>query len=376
MVLPSMPRAGMEVMVASLVRGLRARGITPGVTCTEHVGEVGEELAAEGIRVTLVPTPGLTTIVRAPKLASWLARSGAEVVHAHSGAWLKAAGAARQAGLPIIATVHGLVAPEPWHGPPLMHWAGRRTNVVAAVSGPLADYLRQVARIPQSRLVVIPNGIRADIFVPGAPSGKLRARLGIADSTPLVGHVARLDDVKNQPLLLEAFAIARRQVPDAVLAVIGEGAMRSVLEERIRALGLGGTAHLVGAERDVAPLYRDLDLFVLSSRTEGTSMSMLEAMASGIACVATAVGGNPDLLCSGRCGMLTPPGDALALGSAISALLLDGRRRHELAAAGRARVVDSFSDTVMVDAYAAQYTHLIGHRPRNNAIRGSVTCVE
>ncbi|HEY0971417.1 MAG TPA: glycosyltransferase family 4 protein [Gemmatimonadales bacterium] len=375
MVLPSMPTAGMEVMVARMVRGLLARGHHVGVTCIESRGELGEELADEGVRVMLVPTPGLATILRAPALDAWLARSGADVVHVHSGAWLKASGAARRAGLPSVATVHGLLAPEPWHGPPLMHWAGRRTHTVVAVTASLADYLNRVARIPRHRLVVIPNGIGTDAFTPGGYSGAVRGRIGIADGAPLVGHVARLDDVKNQPLLLEAFALARRHVPDAMLAIVGEGAMRPALEERIDALGLRGVAHLLGAERDVAPVYRDFDLFVLSSRTEGTSMSMLEAMSTGVACVATAVGGNPALLDHGRAGLLTPADDAAALGDAMATLLLDRRRRAELAAAGRARVMESYGDGAMLDAYTALYERLLPARGGRNDQPRTEACV-
>lgn len=375
MVLPSMPTAGMEVMVARMVRRLAGRGHRVGVTCIEEIGALGEELADEGVRVTLVPTPGLGTILRAPALEGWLAASGADVVHVHSGAWLKAAGAARRAGLPVVATMHGIEAPEPWYYPGLLHWAGRRSDRVIAVSESVVEYLGSVARLPRSRVSLIPNGICTERFASGGPAGAFRERLGIPRSAPLVGHVARLDPVKNQPLLLEAFALLRREVPDAVLAIVGDGAMRADLESRIAALGLEGAVHVVGVVRDVAPLYRDFDLFVLSSRTEGTSMSMLEAMASGVPCVATAVGGNPALLDHGRCGALVPPDDPRLLADAMRGLILDGERRDALSAAARDRVEKHYSEKAMLDSYAATYRSVVLKEPGSQPVTEAACAV-
>lgn len=358
MVLPSMPTAGMEVLVARMVRALDRRGHRVGVTCIETLGPLGEELADEGVRVTLAGAHGLRTIVRAPDLEHWLHRAGADVVHVHSGAWLKASGAARRVALPVVATVHGIEAPEPWYGPGLMHWAARRSDRVVAVSDSVADHLLRTVRVAPERLTTIPNGIDTERFAPAGRTGAIRRRLGLSPATRVIGHVARLNPIKNQALLVAAFGQLHARMPDTALVIVGDGPLRRDLEERVASLGLTGAVHFIGLERDVAPIYADFDAFVLSSHSEGTSMSMLEAMASGIACVATAVGGNPALLADGRCGMLVPAGDPESLANALHDLIGDDVRRGRLAEAARARVLAHFSECAMLDAYVALYRRL------------------
>ncbi len=357
MVLPAMEAAGMEAMTARLTRALVARGHEVGVTCIEAGGVLAEELRAEGIRVAVVPAPGLRSMVRAPLLEGWLRAVAPDVVHVHSGAWLKAAHAARRAGVPrVVHTVHGLIDDEPWYVPLLHHWAARYTDWVAPVSEPLRGYLMRRVRMDGAKVHVIANGVDTAHFRPGPPAGTLRERLGIADDRLVVGTVARLDPVKNQALLIDAFADVRARLPEAVLALIGDGSLRGSLEARARTLGIVRDVHFFGASADVAALYRELDLFVLSSNAEGTSMSILEAMASGVCVVATSVGGTPDLLAGGACGVLVPPHDRAALATAITAVLRDPARRRRLGDAGRARVEERYSEPVMIAAYEAMYS--------------------
>jgi glycosyltransferase involved in cell wall biosynthesis len=356
MVLPSLARAGMEVMAMRLTRALAGRGYDIGVTCLESSGELADELIADGHRVTIVPAPGLWSNLRAPALEAWFGTHRVDVVHVHSGAWLKTARAARRAGVScVVHTVHGLLDREPWHGAAQKRWAARYTNRIAAVSEPLRRHLIDDVRLDPAKVSVIPNGLDTAHFAPGAPSGIVRAALHIADGTLVLGTVARLSPVKNQRLLLDAFAIVHHRMPDAHLVIVGEGPLRAALEEQIRALGLDGVAHLFGAVSDVAPVCRELDLFVLPSIAEGTSMSILEAMSSGVCVVATAVGGTPDLLAHGRCGVLVPPNDPVALAAAMTDTLLDQDRRRRLAAAAREHAIARYSEAAMLRAYEALY---------------------
>jgi glycosyltransferase involved in cell wall biosynthesis len=227
-----------------------------------------------------------------------------------------------------------------------------------------------------AKVRVIPNGVNTDHFRPGPPTGALRVRLGIAGDRLVVGIVARLDPVKNHALLIDAFARVRALVPEAALVIIGDGPLRGSLESRARRLGIGEDVHFFGVSNDVAALYRDLDVFVLSSNAEGTSMSILEAMASGVCVVATAVGGTSDLLADGKTGMLVPPADPAALASALTAVLRDRVLRRRLADMGRARAETLYSEPVMIEAYEALYRGRESPSSERETPTASARCAE
>lgn len=362
MVLPSLATGGMETMAAALARALARRGHRVGVTCLETEGDLAEGLRQTGIPVSLIPCPGTTPLLRPhPGLREHFAAQALDVVHAHNGVWAKSALAARAAGVPaVIHTAHGFSFGEPWFEDPLRWWAGLRTDRVAAVSAPLREHLIHKTRIPASRVVTIINGIDTTRFAPYGRTGVLREALGIGPDIPLIGCVARLDPVKNPGLLIDAMALLAPHLPDARLVFVGDGPLRPFLQERVQALGLGGRVLFAGTFADTAVVYRDLDAFVLPSVSEGTSISVLEAMASGTPVVATAVGGTPELLDGGACGALVPSGDARALSDALRRLLADPVERGRMARAARERVLAQFSHADMVRSYERLYRQAAG----------------
>jgi len=356
MVLPNLVNAGMETMVARLAARLAARGHDVGVTCIlRDLGPLAPRLAEQGVRVSLVPTTGVVTYALPRVLSAHLATHAPDIVHVHSGAWIKGAVAGRQARRPhTIFTAHGLLDPEPW----TERWCNRIgavfTDRIVAVSEHLRAHL--IAQgLPAGRIEVIINGIDTDTFRPGPPGGKIRARYGMAPSTLLVGTVARLEGVKNQAMLIDAVAIARAAGTDCEAVLVGSGALQGALEQQARANGIADKVHFWGLEADVAPLYRDFDVFALTSTIEGTSISMMEAMASGACCAATAVGGNVDLLDGGTCGELVPTRQPEELARTLARLAQDPARRRALGTRARARIEFRFSERAMVDAYEALY---------------------
>lgn len=363
MVIPALVTGGMEMMTADLARALAARGHRVGITCLQAEGTLAGKLRNAGIPVSLVPCPGTIPILRAhPGLCSHFRRRTPDVVHAHNGVWAKAALAARAAGVPaVLHTAHGFDHDEPWFGDALRWWAGRHTDLVVAVSKSLHRHFVHKALVPASRTVTVLNGIDTSRFSPGPRSGLLREPLGIDGDIPLIGCIARLDPVKNHALLIEAMARLVQRSPDIRLALIGDGPLRDDIEAQVKAHGLEDKILLTGTVADTAPLYRDLDLFVLPSLSEGTSISVLEAMASGTPVVATAVGGTPWLLGEGACGRLVPSGKAEALSGAISELISDPDERSRLAGAGRARVLSEFDHASMVRTYERLYGQIAKH---------------
>lgn len=359
MVLPSLIAAGMETVTARLTMRLARAGHEVGVTCLMEEGPLASELRAAGHRVAVVDAPGIRTNFQPTGLASWLRRVRPDVVHVHSGAWAKGARAARLAGAArVVFTEHGLNDVEPWYSTALKHWGATQTDHVIAVSEPLRRYLIERVRVPASKIAVIPNGVDTELFRPATASERapdsLRKRLGIG-TAPVIGHVARLAPVKNQPLLVDAFARVRQRIPAVRLVIVGEGSERAAIEAKVAEHGLGAAVHLVGEARDIPSILREFDLFALPSKAEGTSMSVLEAMASGVPVVASAVGGTPDLLDHGRCGVLVPPNEIDALAAAFCDLLAAPERRRALATAARARVEDHYSEESVARRYERLY---------------------
>jgi glycosyltransferase involved in cell wall biosynthesis len=356
MVLPSLEPGGQELVVVRLAKELKARGHDVGVTVTMEEGSLAAMMRDAGHDLALVPAPGLKTNWRAPSLITRFAHRRPDVVHVHSGVWLKAARAARAAGTRrVIHTVHGLLDREPWYGDTLKRLAARATDVVVAVSDPLHRYLVEDVRLQPTQVVTVINGVDTSTFRPGSKIGTLRQRLGIAGDAVVVGHVARLAPIKNQILLIDSFAAFHGQYENAHLIIVGDGPERASLEQRIRDLSLEASAHLVGTFDDTAPLYREFDIFVLCSRAEGTSMSILESMASGVSVIATNVGGNPALLDNGSCGLLVPSENKNALVDALLRLATNETERATFARAGRRRAEMTYSESKVVDQYVDLY---------------------
>lgn len=353
MVLPSLVQAGMEMVVTRLALRLSERGHRVGITCLEEIGELAALLEGSAVDVALVRAPGLLSNLSAPSLERHLRQRAPTVVHTHSGGWLKGVRAARASGARrTVHTVHGLFHPEPWYGPLIMNRAARYTDVVVAVSQPIADYLRRVAPRTHSKVQVIENGVDTDRFAP-APRSSGR---GAHRDHVRIGHVARLEPVKNQRLLLRAFRLVMNEFPRTTLRVAGTGSLRAELEALATELELGDGLRFDGAVSDVASWLRDIDILALTSDAEGTPMCILEAMASRVAVVSTAVGGIPAVLDHGSAGRLVSPGSVPAMAAALSELIADERTRSLLAEEGMRRARSLYSEERM----AARYEEIYG----------------
>jgi sugar transferase (PEP-CTERM/EpsH1 system associated) len=230
-----------------------------------------------------------------------------------------------------------------------------------AVSRDLSDWLHNEIRVPASRLTTIYNGVDTNRFAPDATS---RAILppSFGGDTIVLGTLGRLEPVKNQLGLVGAFArvIARRPQLRAKLrlAIIGDGEQRAELDAAIAAADIGDLVWRPGFRNETAALYRALDIFVLPSLREGISNTLLEAMASGRAVIATRVGGNPEILPEGVAGRLVAPEpDAIAMAILDYIDNPDLIRAH--GAGGRAHVLKNFSLDQMVKNYDRVYTSLL-----------------
>jgi sugar transferase (PEP-CTERM/EpsH1 system associated) len=226
-----------------------------------------------------------------------------------------------------------------------------------AMSKDIASWLRGTVGISAAAVEQIYNGVDTSKF---NPSGAVPQDFPWRDSaTPRVvfGTVGRLDPVKNQLALLEAFAKLRSQLParSVGLVIAGHGPMGATLAERAQTLGLTDSLWMPGARDDVADIMRSFDVFVLPSINEGISNTLLEAMASGKPVIAARVGGNPELVVTGKHGHLYEAADADALLMAMAAYYESPVNRTAHGHAARQHTEENFSIEAMVSRYESFY---------------------
>ena len=349
---------GMERLIHDLARLADRDAFDVHVMALQYVGRFGRGL--EGCaEVHLGGRMEPWSLVRPAMLADRIRRIAPDVVHTHSGVWLKGARAARMGGVPrVVHTEHGRRHPDPPGDRWLDGWAARWTDVTAAVSRPLAAHL--AARVVRGRaaVTVVPNGVDADAFRPRPDDGLLRAGLGIGAAVPVLGSIGRLEPVKGYDVAVRALALLRavwRDGPAPVLLVAGDGSQRRRLRALAASLGIADAVHLPGWRDDLPALHGTFALFTMSSHSEGTSVSLLEAMSAGLCPVVTTAGGNADVLGPALRHRLVPPGDPAALARAWGDALRRPDARGRDGEAARARVVAGFSARAMVRRYEALY---------------------
>jgi glycosyltransferase involved in cell wall biosynthesis len=238
--------------------------------------------------------------------------------------------------------------------------ANARFDRIVAPSRSILDALVKDENANRARCLAIPNGVDTQRFRPAdaAQRERLRAALGFGAGECLIGCVASFTPVKRHDTLIDAFARVRREHAQARLLLVGAGPLRSDIEARIGAAGLDGAVQLRGARAHVENVLPALDLFALSSSTEGLSNAILEAQACGLPVVATDVGGNVDLVQPPGTGILVPPVQADAFAQGLAELIREPERRRACGAAARSRIEREYSLAAMSAAYERLYEEL------------------
>jgi glycosyltransferase involved in cell wall biosynthesis len=249
-------------------------------------------------------------------------------------------------------------------------WLARRTDRLLSVSPQVRRELLELGIGTPERSAVVPLGLDLDPFLNGGAGGRLRRELGIEPAAPVVAIVARLVVIKAHEVFFEAASIVSRRRPDARFLVVGDGERRAELEALVARLALGRAVHFLGWRRDLPAIYRDVDVVALTSRNEGSPVSLIEAMAAGRPVVATGVGGVPDLVEHGVNGYLVGPDQPAELADALLALLADPGRREAFGGAGRKRVYPAFAADRLLRDIDALYATLLREKGSRAGIAG------
>jgi len=322
-------------------------------------GPLAAELRDAGIGVDRVarPRPGVDPIL-VLRLARWLRGHRVQLVHTHNRmALIYGAPAAALARAAVVHTKHGN---NPRGGTRLVagNLAARLVDAFVAVSPETAAFARKRREVNERRLMVISNGIELGRFHPApAARDRVRSELAIPGDAWVFGTVGRIATEKNHALLVRA--LAPLLGPGARLVIAGDGPLRAELTELVKTLGVGSFIHLLGARRDVPDVLNALDAFVMSSDTEGLPLVVLEAMATGLPVLSTAVGGIPTVLDQGQTGFLVPAGDEAALRERARQLRDDPAASRASGALARSAAVTRFSAERMQREYLELYARVL-----------------
>lgn len=347
---------GLERVVQGLSLGLAARGHRVTVAGVHVPGAdrraFFEPLAAGGVATRPVVIGARDYLGERREVARLLDELRVDVVQAHgyrADIVHRGSAAARQIG--FISTMHGtgdltgLTAVYDWLQERLLH----RSDAVIAVSTPIAARLQR--RVSADRLHVVPNAWVP--LRPPLPRAEARARIGLPADVPVIGWVGRLAPVKGPDLLLQALAgLSDRPW---LACIVGEGPERLALEALAATLGLQERVRFVGALPEAGHLSAAYDVFALSSRSEGTPIALLEAMAARTAVVAFGVGGVPSVLNDTTEGWLCPPGDLAAMTAAFEHALHAPAERARRAAAAADRLEREFGVEPWLDRHERIY---------------------
>ena len=212
--------------------------------------------------------------------------------------------------------------------------------------------------IPASQVTVVHDGIDVG-RVQRLPSLDLHVEYWLPHGVPVIVNVGALVGHKGQKHLLDAMPLVMREMADVHLVILGEGELRVPLEKQVKELHLERAVRLPGFREDVLSLMKSADLFVMSSVTEGLGSAVLDAMAMGLAVVATRAGGIPEAVVHGETGLLVPPGEPAPLARAIVRLLKDPVVRSQYGHAAQARVAEQFGVDKLVEGTLAVYREVL-----------------
>jgi glycosyltransferase involved in cell wall biosynthesis len=359
----SLPVGGTERLVEQMIQN-PPPGATSACICLDEKGQIGEELSLRGFAVhALHRKPGVDWSL--PRKIARLAKAeGYTILHCHQYTpWFYGV-LSRLAypSLKVLLTEHGRFHPD-------LSSRKRKffnkimapfSHGISAVSPATRQALIGIEGFPSSRVGVVLNGIQ--VREPVMDQREARHQLDLPLDGVYFILCARFDPIKWIPGLVEAFAQVVLRFPNARLLLIGDGPDKAAILETISRLRLNDKVVLPGFREDVGTWLRAADVFCLASHSEGTSVSLIEAMSLGLPAVVTDVGGNPFVVEKNQTALLVPPADANALGVAMTTLAQDPQLRVRMGTASKERFQKHFRMDIMLKNYARIYSDIAAGR--------------
>jgi len=326
-------------------------------------GEMQEEFRRAGIVCWTVPlktkcefSPG--TILSVLRLLPLVKEHNIDIIHCNTRV-TQIAGCllSRYSGRPYVSTCHGFFKRRPIR---LLFpcWGAR----VIAISEQVKEHLIDDFKVDGEKICLISHGIDIGRYSAGAERSIARKKFALPQQGKVVGIIARLSDVKGHAYLIRAMPIVLKQNPEALLWIIGTGPMKRELEALVSQLKIGGKVLFTPQVRDTASALAAMDIFVMPSVKEGLGLALMEAMAAGLAVVASDVGGIRTLIRDGQDGLLAPVADQARLARQITCLLADPSLAHRLGTNARARIAADFAFETMINETEKVYRQCLNQK--------------
>jgi len=371
-VIYSLYRGGAERLIETQILGGDRTRYELLVTALTSGGDIIDRMASGGARVFLIGKRRRGDVTALTKLANLIKVERVDLLHLHNspGAfWGTLAQMMSGTGVPIVRTEHNpyLPAALPWmYRSFYRRFIGRARRIICVSEAVRRSYAESFPEHAE-KYVTIMNGIRPGDFEKLPPRQACRADFKLTPEVKLIGTVGRMSPVKNHKLLIEALFKLRATGADVHLAIIGEGELREALAAYAADLGVSEYVSLVKESKDIGEFYGALDLFCLSSDSEGIPLTMLEAMAAGVPVVSTSVGGIPEVIEDGVNGRLVPKGSSDLLAARIAEMLADPAGTAALAARGRETVRARFTAERMIRETEQVYDDVLRTGPERKS---------
>lgn len=352
---------GTQQVISQLVKNLDSSRFECSIACLDgEVGMIGETLQQDGVAFHVFDRAAGFDRALIGKLRALLKQQQIDIIHCHQYTpYVYGALAALFTGVRIVFTEHGRFYPDSysWKRRLVNPVLGGLTHSIVAISAATADALGHYEWFSRKSIKVIYNGTS----VPTADEAgdDFRADVGIDSEDLVFGTIARFDEIKNLPMMIEGFSNVHQKNPHTKLLMVGDGDERKSLEELVQKFAISDSVIFTGYQSDTAKYMAIIDLYLLTSFSEGTSMTLLEAMANGTCSIVTAVGGNVELIEDQKNGVVVASGDTAALAEWMSKLTDAPQQRRQFGEQAKRTYEQKFSVTTMADQYATTYEEVM-----------------
>jgi len=350
---------GAEKLVYDMVRYGSFADQKPVICCLDELGKLGEKLREQGYKIYIKNRKSGLDWDIIFWLRKIMRKECIEVVHAHqyTPLFYTVLAARLVSGLKVIYTEHGRFYPDrkSWKRSLINPLLALGVDHLVSISKATADAMAIYDNFSRKTIKIIHNGIDYSAMNPIFDESSKRLELGLDDKCRIIGTAARLNSIKNIPMMIRGLKIILQQEPDTILIIAGQGEEEDQLKGLAKDLEISDQVKFIGLRFDLAEIYPLFDVFLLTSFSEGISVTLLEAMASGVPAVVTDVGGNREVVVEGKSGILVPIDDDAMFAQQVCSLLQNKAFASLMGSYARLRIDNNFSVRKMMNSYRELY---------------------